>query len=142
MIWIVTTKESAMMEFAYVNLDGKNKLIVQVHNREKANQTFNTITNLYYFQLFFAPDFYCLDDSHCNEKGSCNNVLGNCACEEGWNGFLDCTFCKFRISVPFQKVSFSASPSSGQLEPILSIFGTDIWQNITNYFCTNFKHDF
>ena len=96
-----------MMEYAYVNLDGKNKLIVQVHNREKANQTFNTITNLYYFQLFFAPDFYCLDDSYCNEKGSCNNVLGNCACEEDWNGFLDCTFCKFRIHVPFQKVFFS-----------------------------------
>ena len=106
MIWIVTTKEYAMMEYAYVNLDGKNKLIVQVNNCEKANQTFNTITNLYYFQLFFAPDFYCLDDSHCNEKGSCNNVLGNCACEEGWNGFDDCTFCKFRINVPLQKVLF------------------------------------
>ena len=53
MIWIVTTKEYAMMEYAYVNLDGKNKLIVQVHNREKANQTFNTITNLY----FFCPRF-------------------------------------------------------------------------------------
>ena len=60
---------------------------------------------------FFAPDFYCLDDSHCNEKGSCNNVLGNCACEEDWNSYLDCTFCKFRINEPFQKTSFSASPS-------------------------------
>ena len=39
MIRIVTTKEYAMMEYAYVNLDGKNKLIVQVHIREKANQT-------------------------------------------------------------------------------------------------------
>ena len=51
---------------------------------------------------FFAPDFYCLDDSHCNEKGSCNIDLGNCACEEGWNVFLDCTFCKFRINLLFQ----------------------------------------
>ena len=58
MIWIATTKEYAMMEFAYVNLDGKNKLIAQVHNREIANQTFNTITNLYYFQLFFPPRFF------------------------------------------------------------------------------------
>ena len=47
MIWIVTTKEYVMMEYAYVNLDGKNKLIVQVYNYEKSNQTFNTITNLY-----------------------------------------------------------------------------------------------
>ena len=58
MIWIVTTKESAMMEFAYVNLDGKNKLIVQVHNCEKVNQTFsNTFTNLYLFQ-FFLPQIF------------------------------------------------------------------------------------
>ena len=119
MIGIVTTKEYAMMKYAYVNLDGKNKLIVQVHKREKANQTFNIITNLYYSQLFFAPDFYCLDDSHCNEKGSCNSVLGNCACEEGWNGYLDCTFCKFRIYALFQKVSFSGAPSFGQQEHIL-----------------------
>ena len=48
-IWIVTTKEYVMMEYAYVNLDGKNKLIVQVYHCEKSNQTFNTITNLYYF---------------------------------------------------------------------------------------------
>ena len=58
MIWIVTTKEYAMMEFAYVNLDGKNKLIVQVHNCEKANQAFsNTFTNLYLFQLFLPQIF-------------------------------------------------------------------------------------
>ena len=100
MIWIVTIKEYATMEYAYVNLDGKNKLIVQVHNHEKANQTFNTIIILYYFNFSFALDFYCLDDSHCNEKGSCNIDFGNCACEEGWNGFLDCTFCKFRTYVP------------------------------------------
>ena len=89
---------------------------------------------------FFASDFYCLNDSHCNEKGSCNIDFGNCVCEESWNGFLDCTFCKSSL-VPFQKVFFSASPSSGQLEPILSIFGTKIWQDITNYFCTNFKQE-
>ena len=47
MIWIVTTKEYVVMEYAYVNLDGKNKLIVQVYHCEKSNQTFNTITNLY-----------------------------------------------------------------------------------------------
>ena len=47
MIWIVTTKEYVTMEYAYVNLDGKNKLIVQVNNHEKANQSFNTVTNLY-----------------------------------------------------------------------------------------------
>ena len=58
MIWIVTTKEYAMMEYAYVNLDGKNKLIVQVHKREKANQTFNIITNLYYSQPFFLPQIF------------------------------------------------------------------------------------
>ena len=122
-----------MMEYAYVNLDGKTKLIVQVHKREKANQTFNIITNLHYFHLFFAQDFYCLDDSQCNEKGSCNSVLGNCACEEGWNGYLDCTFCKLESMLYFKKCFFSASPSSGQLEPILPIFGTDICQNITNF---------
>ena len=125
MIWIVTIKEYATMEYAYVNLDGKNKLIVQVHNHEKANQTFNTIIILYYFNFSFAPDFYCLDDSHCNEKGACNIYLGNCACEEGWNGFLDCTFCKFRINVHFIKL-ISASPSFAQLAPVLSIFGTGI----------------
>ena len=106
MIWIVTTKEYAMMEYAYVNLDGKTKLIVQVHKREKANQTFNSITNLHYFHLFFAQDFYCLDDSQCNEKGSCNSVLGNCACEEGWNGYLDCTFCKLESMLYFKKWFF------------------------------------
>ena len=37
MIRIVTTKEYAIMECAYVSLDGKNKLIVQVYNREKDN---------------------------------------------------------------------------------------------------------
>ena len=37
MIWIVTTKEYAMMEYAYASLDGKNKLIVQVYNCEKDN---------------------------------------------------------------------------------------------------------
>ena len=47
MILIATTKEYAMMEYAHVNLDGKNKLIVQVYHCEKSNQTFNTITNLY-----------------------------------------------------------------------------------------------
>ena len=57
MIWIVTTKEYAMMEYAYVNLDGKNKLIVLVNNREKANQRFNTITKLYLFQLFLPQIF-------------------------------------------------------------------------------------
>ena len=31
------------------------------------------------------------------------------ACEENWNGFDDCTFCKFRINVPLQKVSFLAA---------------------------------
>ena len=132
MIWTVTTKEFAITGCVYVSLDGKNKQIVQVHNCEKAYQTFNTVTNLYHFHLFFAPEFFCLDDSHCNEKGSCNNVLGNCACEEGMSGFLDCTFCKFWINVPFERVSFSASPSSGQLEPVLPIFGSDSWQNITN----------
>ena len=133
MIWTVTTKEFAITGCVYVSLDGKNKQIVQVHNCEKAYQTFNTVTNLYHFHLFFAPEFFCLDDSHCNEKGSCNNVLGNCACEEGMSGFLDCTFCKFRINIPFQKMFFSF--------PILSIFGTDICKNITNYFCTNFKQE-
>ena len=96
-----------MMEYAYVNLDGKNKLIVQVHNHEKANQTFNTIIILYYFNFSFAPDFYCLDDSHCNEKGSCNIDFGHCVCVEDWNGFLDCTFCKFQINVHFIKLFFS-----------------------------------
>ena len=57
MIWIVTTKEYAMMEYVHVNLDGKNKRIVQVHNREKANQTSSTITNLYHFQLFLPQVF-------------------------------------------------------------------------------------
>ena len=52
MIRIVTTKEYAMMEHVYANQDGKNKLIVQVHQREKANQIFNTITNLGYSQIF------------------------------------------------------------------------------------------
>jgi hypothetical protein len=37
MIWIVTTKENAIMEYAYVSLDGKNKQIVQVYNCEKDN---------------------------------------------------------------------------------------------------------
>ena len=37
MIWIVTTKENAMMGYAYVSLDGKNKLIAQVYNCEKDN---------------------------------------------------------------------------------------------------------
>ena len=41
----------------------------------------------------------------------------------------------------FKKVIFLVSPSSDQLEPILFIFGTNIWQNNTNYFCTNFKQE-
>ena len=76
-----------------------------------------TLFNIY--NSCFATEFACQEDSHCNEKGSCNNVLGNCACEEGWNSYLDCTFCKFRINALFQKVSLSAAPSSGQLEHIL-----------------------
>ena len=37
MIQIVTTKEYAMMDYAYVSQDGKNMLIVQVYNCEKDN---------------------------------------------------------------------------------------------------------
>ena len=56
MIWIVTTKENAMMGYVYVSLDGKNKQIVQVHNCEKDNQIFNILATLYLFllQIFTA----------------------------------------------------------------------------------------
>ena len=52
MIWIVTTKEYAMMGCANVSLDGKNKLIVQVCNHEKVNQTL-----LFTVFHFFCPRF-------------------------------------------------------------------------------------
>ena len=58
MIGIVTTKEYAMMKYAYVNLDGKNKLIVQVNNCEKANQTFNTILLVFPNFNFFLPQIF------------------------------------------------------------------------------------
>ena len=56
MIWIVTTKENAMMGYVYVSLDGKNKQIVQVYSCEKDNQIFNILATLYFFllQIFTA----------------------------------------------------------------------------------------
>ena len=34
-------------------------------------------------------DFFCQNDSHCYNKGLCNN--GTCTCQPGWNEELDCT---------------------------------------------------
>jgi hypothetical protein len=50
-------------------------------------------------------------------------------------------FVSFESMFHFKKVFFPFSPSSDRLETILSIFGNDIWQNITKDFCTNFKQE-
>ena len=44
-----------------------------------------------------STEFACQEDSHCNEKGSCNTAPRTCQCDDGWTQFFDCTFGKFQI---------------------------------------------
>ena len=44
-----------------------------------------------------STEFACQEDSHCNEKGSCNIAPRTCQCDDGWTQFFDCTFGKFQI---------------------------------------------
>ena len=56
--------------------------------------------------------------------------------------FLTAHFVSLESMFHFKKLFFQLNhPLASYIWPILSIFGTDIWQNITNYFCTNFKQE-
>ena len=46
----------------------------------------------------FAAEFACEEDSHCNDKGTCNIAPRTCQCNDGWTEFFDCTFGKFQIN--------------------------------------------
>ena len=34
-----------------------------------------------------------MEADDCNGRGTCNNH-GNCECDPGWTGYLDCNLCK------------------------------------------------
>ena len=108
MIWIVTTKEYAMTEFAYVNLDGKNKLIVQVHNFEKVNQTFNTITNLNLFLLFLPKIFTAQMTAIVMKKDHATMLLETVFVRKGGMVSMTAHFVSLESMFHFKKVLFSS----------------------------------
>ena len=55
-----------------------------------------TLINIY--NSCFAAEFACEEDSHCNDKGTCNIAPRTCQCNDGWTEFFDCTFGKFQIN--------------------------------------------
>ena len=61
-----------------------------------------------YGNYLITTEFACQDDSHCNGKGSCITAVENCACDEGWTEFYDCTFCKFQTIIGYVFVLSSA----------------------------------
>ena len=39
-------------------------------------------------------DFYCTNNTDCNQRGTCYAELGNCYCDIEWGKYEDCTYRK------------------------------------------------